>query len=519
MTTGTLFLVLGDQLDLDAPARAGLDPDLDAVWMAEVDEETTHVWCHKLRIAGFLAAMRHHRDALEAAGWTVHYTELTEGAEDDEALTFSERLALDVTRIKPRELRMLHPGDHRVRSALQSSANALGVPLTLLPDPHFDLDLDDFETWMQDRKVVVLEHFYRWMRKRHGILVEDNKPVTGQWNYDADNRGSFGRKGPGLVPDVEPFEADTVSREVIALVERRYASHPGSLAHFDLPVTRADALRALDDFITHRLSRFGETQDAMWEGASFLFHSRLSFPLNLHLLTPAECIERAVEAYVEGRAPIPAVEGFVRQILGWRELVRGLYWHHMPDYAGLNALACDPERDVPRFFWDGETDMACVRDAMRNVIEHGYAHHIQRLMVLGLFAQLAGVHPLRFHEWHMAMYIDAIDWVSLPNALGMSQYGDGGVLGTKPYCATGKYIQRMSNHCKGCRYDPAKATGDDACPFTTLYWDFLARHRETLSGNRRMTLQLKNVDRRKDLSAIRSQAATLLDAVANEAGI
>ncbi|NNK64084.1 MAG: hypothetical protein HKO98_12865 [Gemmatimonadetes bacterium] len=261
-----------------------------------------------------------------------------------------------------------------------------------------------------------------------------------------------------------------------------------------------------------RLPRFGTYQDALWTGEHELFHSRLSAALNLKLLDPRACIGAAIDAWADGHAPLNAVEGFVRQILGWREYVRGIYWHYMPDYADGNALDCS-DRDVPSFFWDGDTDMACVADAMEGVVRLGYAHHIQRLMVLGLFAQLAGVHPYRFHLWHMALYLDAVDWVSLPNTLGMSQFGDGGIVGTKPYCASGKYLRRQGAPCAGCRYDPDVATGADACPFTTLYWDFLMRHRDRLEEIPRMGFQLRNVDRKSEdeRSALRDHAASLLD--------
>ncbi len=268
------------------------------------------------------------------------------------------------------------------------------------------------------------------------------------------------------------------------MVSQRFADHPGKVERFDLPVTRAQAIQSLKDFVSHRLPHFGDFQDAMWHGTSFLYHSRLSHAINLHLLSPREVVEAAIEAFDQGQVELSCVEGFVRQILGWREYVRGVYWREMPSYAERNSLGCSVEQQVPTFFWDGETEMACVRDSMRLLIDTAYAHHIQRLMVLGLYSQLLGVHPRAFHEWHMAMYADAVDWVSLPNALGMSQFGDGGLMATKPYCASGNYIDGMSNYCKGCRYKPKQATGDDACPFTTLYWDFLDRHQQQLRSNR-----------------------------------
>lgn len=265
----------------------------------------------------------------------------------------------------------------------------------------------------------------------------------------------------------------------------------------------------LEDFVARRLELFGRYQDAMVSGEPFLYHSLLSSALNLRLLEPREVVKAAVDALDGGQAPINAVEGLVRQILGWREYVRGVYWWKMPGYAQLNALHA--ELPMPAFMWTGETDMSCVRDGVSQLHEHAYTHHIQRLMVLGLFALLLGVHPYRVHEWHMAMYTDAIDWVSLPNVLGMSQYGDGGILATKPYCASGSYINRMSDYCGQCRYDPARSTGADACPFTTLYWDFLMRNRKTLKANHRMGLQLRNLERKSDSErrSIRKRAREL----------
>lgn len=277
------------------------------------------------------------------------------------------------------------------------------------------------------------------------------------------------------------------------MVHIRFAEHPGDLNHFDWPVTTQEAEKALADFIKHRLPEFGDWQDAMWTVEPWLFHSRLSAAMNVKLLHPRRVIEAAEQAYRNGEAPLAAVEGFIRQILGWREYVRGIYWKFMPGYVELNALGAD--QPLPDFYWTGDTDMACLRDALGQTLRHGYAHHIQRLMVTGLYALMLGVEPKRVHEWYLAVYVDAVEWVELPNTIGMSQYADGGIMASKPYVATGKYIQRMSDHCSRCRFDPAKSTGDDACPFTTLYWDFLMRHEKMLAANNRMALQVRNLAR------------------------
>ena len=508
-----LVLVLGDQLDRRSAAFDDFDAGRDAVWMAEVDHEATHVPCHKLRLAIFFSAMRHFRDELRDRDIAVHYHELQEDRRKDSGRTFAEVLAADCHRLKPEGLVVLEPGDWRVERELRDAADELGLPPDVRADRHFYCSRDEFRGWAEGRKTLVMETFYRHMRKRHDVLMrDDGEPIGERWNYDEDNRVTFGKAGP---PDdlkrPRRFAPDAITEQVIALVERRYADHPGGCEHFDLPVTREQALAALRDFVQHRLKHFGTYEDAMWTGEPFVYHARLSASLNLHLLDPRKCVASAIEAYDKGEAPLNSVEGFVRQLIGWREFIRGIYWRHMPDYIEANALGCDEDAEVPACFWDGETDMRCVAESMRGVLDHGYAHHIQRLMVLGLYAMLLGVHPRRFHDWHMAMYLDAIDWVSLPNTLGMSQYGDGGIVGTKPYAASGNYVNRMSNYCAGCRYRHDRATGDDACPMTMLYWDFLARHRQRFTGNRRMTMQLKNLERKSDdeLRAIRKQAQCL----------
>jgi deoxyribodipyrimidine photolyase-related protein len=512
----TLWVVFGDQLDPSPLEAVGLDPERDALWMAEVDAEITILPSHKRRIALFLSAMRHYRDARRREGWTVHYHELTSDPGEDRAPDFAGVLRQDLTELQPQEIGAVLPGDHRVLELLRTAAASADIPLEVHDDPHFLVSSADFGSWAEGRKRFLLEDFYRWRRKETGILMEGpGEPVGGEWNYDGDNRESFGRDGPPEIPSPPRFPPDELTREVLDLVEARFSAHPGRLDDFGEAVTPDQAGEALEAFIRDRLPHFGTYQDAIWEGEPFLYHSRISAALNLKLLDPRECLRRAEDAYHSGAAPLNAVEGFVRQILGWREYVRGIYWRFMPEYASGNALECDQETDVPAFFWDGETDMACVADAMRGVLDHGYAHHIQRLMVLGLFALLRGVHPYRFHEWHMALYLDAVDWVSLPNTLGMSQYGDGGRVGSKPYCASGRYIDRMSNHCGGCRYDPGRSTGEDACPFTTLYWDFLDRHEERLRGNRRMGFQLRNLSRKDEgeREEIRARAAALHDRI------
>ena len=501
-----LVLVLGDQLNEDSAAFDGFDRESDAVLMMEVAEEASYIPQHKIRLTLFFSAMRHFRQVLEDKGLRVHYVELED---HDNRGSFGEEISRWVHETRPAKLVLSKPGDHRVEAAIRKAAKSLGCDLEIRPDRHFLCDLEDFRRHAEGRRSLLLETFYREMRRRHSVLMQGDDPIGGQWNFDKDNRESFGKAGPGHVKAPRSFQLDDVTRSVIEMVERRFPKSPGTLESFDYPVTGDQARDALRDFVEHRLSRFGTYQDAMVTGHPYLYHSRLSCVLNLHLLDPREAIEAAVKALEDAQAPINAVEGFVRQILGWREFIRGVYWLKMPDYAELNTL--DAELPMPAFMWTGETEMNCVKQSVGQLIEHAYAHHIQRLMVLGLFAMLLGVKPHEVHRWHMSMYADAIDWVSLPNVLGMSQHGDGGIVGSKPYSASGSYIDRMSDYCAGCRYNPKAATGDKACPFTTLYWDFLSRNRQRIRGNHRMGFQLKNLDRKDDgeLRAIRRRAETL----------
>jgi deoxyribodipyrimidine photolyase-related protein len=504
-----LVLVLGDQLDTDAAAFDDFDAAHDAVWMAEVAEESTHVWSSKPRTVMFLAGMRHFAQALRAAGRTLHYTALDA---EGNCSSLQAQLQSDIKRLRPARLVMTAPGEWRVLQAIKAVAQAHGLPLDIREDRHFYCSVRDFAVHAQGRKSLRMEYFYREMRKRDGVLMggeAGDEPAGGQWNFDAENREAFGAGGPGAVPPRTAFEPDAITREVIALVEARFATHPGRLDSFAWPVTREQALVALRRFITGRLPLFGRYQDAMWPGDPWLYHSHLSAALNLKLLNPREVVAAAVAAYHAGTAPLSSVEGFVRQILGWREYVRGIYWTRMPGYVELNEL--DAREDLPTWYWTGATDMACLRDALAQTLSHGYANHIQRLMVTGLYALMLGVQPQQVHAWYLAAYVDAVEWVELPNTLGMSQYADGGLMASKPYVATGKYIQRMSPHCRGCRYDPALRTGETACPFTTLYWHFLMRHEARLVANPRMALQVRNVARLSDAekNAIRERAAAI----------
>lgn len=498
-----LVLIFGDQLDKNSSALDDFDPDQDAVWMAEAEEESRYAPSHKHRIVLFLSAMRHFRQALEERGYTVHYQQL----DDKKAETkLSGALRNSLDSLKPEKVVLTYPGEYRILKGVEVVCGKSKVPLEVRKDRHFLSTPEDFADWADGRKSLTMEYFYRDMRKREGILMKGKDPAGGEWNFDKENRGTFGKEGPSGLPHRRRFRPDAITEEVQEIVESHFPDHPGSVENFDWPVTREEALRALNHFIRDCLPTFGRYQDAMWTKEPYLYHALISSSLNLKLLDPREVIEKAEKAYAEDSAPIAAVEGFVRQILGWREYIRGIYWKYMPEYLEMNAMGA--EEPLPEFYWTGETELACLKHTVGDTLKNGYAHHIQRLMVTGLYALLLGVRPREIEDWYLGIYVDAVEWVTLPNTLGMSQFADGGIMGSKPYIATGKYIQRMSNYCSECPKNPAKRVGEDACPFTTLYWDYLLRHEDTLKKNQRMALQVRNLDRLKpdQKKAIRKQA-------------
>ncbi|MDQ8202480.1 cryptochrome/photolyase family protein [Pelagicoccus sp. SDUM812003] len=488
-----LVVVLGDQLSTRLASFQGFDKKRDRVCMAEVSEESEYAWSSKQRTAFFFAAMRHFREELLADGYDVSYQEI-----GDRKGTGGLKEALDhsLKQLDLEEVVMVEPGEYRLAKDFEEVCASHGVSPSVREDNSFFCSRERFESHAEGRKQLRMEYFYREMRREHGVLMDGDRPAGGKWNFDASNRESFGKEGPERLRARLRFEPDELTRKAIADVESRFGDHPGSLDLFSWPVTRSQALEALTEFIEHELPLFGRFQDAMWSGEPFLHHSLLSGAMNVRLLDPGEVVAAAEKAYRDGSAPIEAVEGFVRQVLGWREYVRGIYWKFMPGYLERNALRA--EEDLPAFYWTAETEMRCLSETIGQTLKYGYAHHIQRLMITGLFALLYGVRPQDVHKWYLAVYIDAVEWVELPNTLGMSQFADRGVMASKPYVASGKYIQRMSNYCSSCRYRPDKRSGDDACPFTVLYWDFLTRHQKTLSDNARMGMQLRNVKRLSD---------------------
>lgn len=473
MVTPRLILVLGDQLtpSLSAlqQARAG-----DVVLMAEVMAEASYAPHHPQKITLFFAAMRQFVQALRAGGYQVAYTALDD---PENTQSISGEIIRRAASLGAGAVIATTPGDHRLRAALQDCP----IPVTLLPDTRFICSEAEFAAWAEGRNQLRMEYFYRDMRRKTGLLMQGDQPIGGRWNFDAENRKPA---APDLLrPSPPRFVPDAQTREVIDMVGAKFA-HFGTLDGFAWATSRAGALAALDHFITHALPRFGAEQDAMLQGDPFLSHSLISPYLNIGLLLPLEVCQRAEAEFHAGRAPIEAVEGFIRQIIGWREYMRGIYLLHGPAYLTRNALMADAA--LPALYWGAPTKMACMAAAVGQTRTHAYAHHIQRLMVTGNFALLAGVAPAAVHEWYLSVYIDAVEWVCAPNTLGMSQFADGGVIASKPYISSGAYINRMSDYCKGCAYDVAAKTGAKACPFNSLYWHFLHRHRARFARNARM---------------------------------
>jgi deoxyribodipyrimidine photolyase-related protein len=459
--------------------------------MAEVMEEASYVPHHKKKIAFLFSAMRHFAESLREDGWTVDYVRLDD---DGNSGSFTGELMRATRRHGPDRILATEPGEWRVRQDMETWADETGLPVDILEDDRFLCPHEEFRDWAEGRKALRMEYFYREMRRKTGLLMEDGKPAGGKWNYDAENRKPA--KASLFMPQPHRVKPDQVTEEVLALVASRFAGNFGDLEPFWFAVTRKEAEAARDHFIAEAMPDFGDYQDAMLAGEKFLYHSLLSFYINAGLLDPLETCRMAEAAWKSGDAPLNAVEGFIRQIIGWREYVRGIYWLKMPDYLELNFF--DANRPLPEFYWTGETDMACLHDAITQTKEEAYAHHIQRLMLTGNFALLAGIDPKAVHEWYLAAYADAFEWVELPNTLGMSQYADGGLLGTKPYAAGGNYIRKMSDYCDGCRYDVKQKTGPDACPFNSLYWDFVSRNAHKLRTNPRMARVCSTWDRMKD---------------------
>ncbi len=500
-----LRIILGDQLSHSISSLTDIDPQHDAILMCEVMEEATYVKHHKKKIAFIFSAMRHFAEELKDKGYTIRYTKLDD---TDNQGSFTGEVSRAIQDYKPKKVIITEAGEYRVQEMIKTWDTEFGVPVDIRPDDRFLCTHEEFQAWAKNRKELRMEYFYREMRKKYNILMNNGKPEGGEWNYD-----SMNRKSPDetvKIPQTYNGQIDNITHDILGLVVDKFGSHFGDIEPFYFAVTRNQALYALDKFINERLSNFGDYQDAMIQHEPWLFHSHLSFYINCGLLLPLECIQAAEQAYKNGRAPLNAVEGFIRQILGWREYVRGIYWLKMPAYENENML--NAKTPLPPLFWDAETHMNCLRQCIKETKENAYAHHIQRLMVIGNFSLIAGLSPDEVNDWYMLVYADAYQWVELPNVTGMILYADGGLLASKPYAASGSYINKMSDYCKGCKYSVTKKNGPQACPFNYLYWDFLIRNEDKLSGNPRLRLSYKTISKMNDdkLCAIKSDSSRFI---------
>lgn len=504
----TLRVILGDQLNLEISSLQDINRSHDVILMSEVWDEATYVRHHQKKIAFIFSAMRHFAELLESQGYTVRYIKL-----DSEGNTanFSGEVVRALNKLEIDRIIITEPSEWRVKEEVEQWTSNLDCRVEMRADNRFLCSHETFDAWAKDRKQLRMEYFYREMRKEHNCLMEGGKPTGGQWNFDSENR-----KPPksGLkIPKPSSFKPDQITNDVLKLVECHFNEHFGKLHPFNFAVTCDQACQVLEDFIEERLPKFGDYQDAMIEGEVWMFHAHIGLYLNCGLLLPLECIRAAEQAYHDGHAPLNAVEGFIRQILGWREYVRGLYWLKMPDYQSMNFFSAN--RSLPTFYWSGETKMNCLKQCIQETREHAYAHHIQRLMILGNFALLTGIDPKEVNEWFMIVYADAYEWVELPNVTGMALFADGGELASKPYAAGGSYINRMSNYCNSCQYHVKDKAGENACPFNYLYWNFLSRNRPNLQGNHRLSMIYRTYDRMSDeqKNAIQSDSKAFLDAL------
>lgn len=501
-----LVLILGDQLDLQSSALKDFDRKTDEIIMVESSNEAQYVWTHKAKIALFLSAMRHFAQKLRELKYPLIYIQ-------ESSLSITEALRQEILRKKVTHLVCVEPGEWRLRKDLEGLVLDLKIQLEIREDEHFYCTPQEFKDWVADKKEIRLEYFYRLMRKRHNILIDgDGNPEGGQWNFDQDNRKPYPKKGPGMIDAPKSFKPDAITKEVLGFVSTVYKDHPGSLDAFNWAVTREQALETLQYFVEYRLRNFGMYQDAMWTDTPFGWHSIISSALNLKLLNPREVISAVMLARKKDASlELSSIEGFIRQILGWREFVRGMYYLDMPQMALDNFY--DHQRALPKWYWSGDTGMACMKDAIGQTMRYGYAHHIQRLMVTGNFALLAEILPSAVCEWYLAVYVDAIEWVELPNTAGMALFANGGRFTSKPYIASGAYIKRMSNYCNQCKYKPEVRFGDSACPVTTLYWNFLINHRQQFEKSPRTRLMTANLKKISDgdQAAIQEHAKKLLN--------
>lgn len=501
-----LCVIFPDQLHTGLSSFKAIDKEKDWIFIGEMQQSLLPVKQHKKKLVFMMASLRHFVKALEDKGYRVIHPLIHEpGCKHD----YHTELKQWHQKHKFEAIIYTEPNDYYLQKETHSWESALKVPCHSYPNNHFLCSKEDFQEWAQGKKSLLMESFYRLMRKKHRILMDKDKPVQGQWNFDHDNRKKIPK---GLkIPQPYASNPDAITQEVITIVQQHFSDHFGDIEPFIFATSRRAALNHLHYFIDHNLPQFGDYQDAMLSDEPWLFHAHIGLYLNNGMLTPLEVIQAAENAFRTGKAPINAVEGFIRQILGWREYVRGIYAIKMPSYETLNFLGA--KRKLPHLYWGGPTKMHCLQECVSNTKVNAYAHHIQRLMVLGNFALIAGINPKEVNEWYWLVYADAYQWVELPNVSGMTLFADGGVLGSKPYAASGAYIHKMSNYCQQCHYKVKQKIGEEACPFNYLYWDFLLRNQEILSKNPRLSLAYNHIKKKsaEDIQQIQSQSQKFLD--------
>lgn len=501
----TLRLILGDQLNLQHSWYKNADENV-IYLMAEMKQETGYVKHHIQKIVAFFLSMREFANQLKSDGHQVVYYKINESPEDLETLVNNTILQHQITKFEYQE-----PDEYRLDLQLKNFCNTLSIPYSMVDSEHFYTTRNEVTDFFEGKKQFVMEYFYRYMRKKHDVLMVGAQPLGNQWNFDHDNREKY--KGNPPIPFLNPFQKDIAS--VVAEIDTAGVSYFGAFNDHDFhwPTTRAEAFQILDFFCKELLPYFGTYEDTAVKDEKFLFHSRLSFAMNSKILSPKEVVDKVVQYYLANSEAITIsqVEGFVRQIIGWREYVRGIYWKEMPDYKNLNTL--ENKNPLPDFYWTGKTKMRCMQQSISQSLTDAYAHHIQRLMILGNFALLTQTHPDEVDAWYLGVYIDAIEWVELPNTRGMSQFADGGIMATKPYVSSGAYINKMTNYCSSCHFKVKEKTGDKACPFNSLYWNFLDEKRSYFEKNQRMSMMLRLLEKMNsdDLAALKEKANHIIE--------
>ncbi len=491
----TIRLILGDQLNQRHSWFSESCANCLYVFM-EVRQETDYVKHHIQKVMGIFAAMRSFATDLENRGHAVTYLKI--GDQNNEQ-SISENIKALIDAHKADKFEYQLPDEYRLNEHLRALCSELesdGIECNSADTEHFYCSRHYLKTFFEGKKTYLMESFYRRLRKEHDLLMQDGKPEGGSWNYDKQNRQTLPKGHRPAEPLLFDHDLTELHEEIMAAnVETIGEVVP---ERFIWPINRSECLELLDYFVENALPWFGQFQDALTHESWSVYHSRLSFAMNTKMLSPKEVIRRVLEQYNthKGEIDIAQVEGFIRQILGWREYMRGVYWAHMPEYSQLNYF--NHSTPLPSWFWTGETKMTCVRHAVAQSLQYSYAHHIQRLMVTGNFALLAGIHPDEIDEWYLGIYIDAFEWVEITNTRGMSQFADGGIVGTKPYVSSANYIDKMGHYCSGCYYNPKQKTGEKACPFNALYWHFYDRNREVLSTNPRVGMMYRTWDKMKD---------------------